>query len=891
MNQYTLVALAIAYLLVLFAVASFVNRKQNFQLKNNPYVYTLSLAVYCSAWTFFGSVGRVSENGLDFLSIYLGPTLTMIAAWWLVLKIKKVSNYNRITSIADFLATRFGKSSIVGIVVTLVCLISAIPYVALQIKAISGALSALSFGTTDANASIYLTVLIGILLVFTLYFGSGDDTNEEQNDGLLAAISVESIVKLVVFLSLGIYITYLLFDGIEDLFVRNSQLQEPLTFDIFEKPGYGSFVTHTFLAGGAFLFLPRQFEITFVSFRDEELLKKATWLFPLYLLLINLFVIPIALSGNLTSITIPNINGDSFVIAIPLLFENKALAALAFLGGFSAATGMIIVESTAIGKMLSNNVIFPTVLKNVHFKENFNLAPLFYIRFFRRFSIVIVFTLGYLYFTQVTDLYSLTAIGLIAFTAIIQFLPAIFAGLYWEEANRKGVLTAIISGMLVWFFFLIHPSFVAANLLPESQLINELIGVLSSANLDAVSNATIISLVVNATVLIVVSSFTNQNAEERKSAELFINIEIYEKADSQNFGGEYVNLESLQNLFGNFVGNEQASRLLSKFLNRNQIPVTENVDSRVIDYVERVLGGIVGTVAAKIILSSIFKTKTVNIDEVIEILKESQSILSLNKELRKKSEQLENLTLQLQEANGKLQLANRVKAEFLTTVTHEIRTPLTSISALSEILIDNSDLSTEDRNTFLTNIINEIQRMVRLVNQVLDLERYETKNYVLKTEAVNLISLISELPIVKELTFSPEKQFTFSYNESQDYTFYCDTDKIKQVIINLLTNSNKFTKNAESQISLSLTKSNHNIEIEVTDNGVGIPENAIERIFDKFYQADNQDIRKPVGSGLGLSICKQIVELHQGSITVRSEKNTKTSFKIILPVELNNALT
>lgn len=883
MNQYILIVVAITYLLLLFLVAAIVDRKQYFDLKNNPYVFTLSLAVYCSAWTFFGSVGRVSENGLDFLSIYLGPTLTMTLAWWLILKIKRVSNYNRITSIADFIATRYGKSSIVGIVATLVCLIAAIPYVALQIKAIAGALSILSNGTTDQNVGFYLIILLGILLVFTLNFGSRDTKTNEHNEGLLAAISVESIVKLVVFLTLGVYITYVVFSGFGDLFSKNNQLNNPISFNIFEKPGYGSFLSHTFLSGGAFLFLPRQFEVTFVAFKNEELLKKAIWLFPLYLFLINLFVIPLALSGNLISISLP-ISSDSYVIAIPLLFENKTLATVAFLGGFSAATGMIIMESTAIGKMLSNNLIFPTVLKNVHFKENFNLSPLFYISFFRRLSIIIVFLLGYIYYIQVSELYSLTAIGLVAFTAIIQFLPAVIAALYWEQANKNGVLFAILAGIIIWFTFLIHPAFVAAGLLPNSTLISNFVEFLSLPHLDTISNATVISLICNTSLLVLVSNFTKQQAEEKKSAQLFTNIEIYENLDSQKFGGEFVNLKSLENLFGSFVGTEQARRLISKFLQKNNISSSENVDSRVADYVERVLGGIVGNVSAKIIISTFFNEKLVNVDEVIEILKESQSIISLNKELSKKSAQLESLTLELQQSNRKLVQANRLKNEFLTTVTHEIRTPLTSVKALSEILIDNKDLTDEERDTFLTNIVKEIKRMVRLVNQVLDLERYEAGNYELKVEETDLVALIRELPIVRELTLSNSVQFSFQYDDTRNYIINIDVDKIKQVIINLLTNAKKFTRKEEGRITLHLKKQADTLELSVNDNGVGIAEDSMKSVFNKFYQADNQDIRKPAGSGLGLSVCKQIVELHQGSIFASSSLNNGSAFVVRLPI-------
>ncbi len=885
MNQYILIAVAIAYLLFLFAVASFVDRRKFINLKNNPYAYTLTLAVYCSAWTFFGSVGRVSENGLDFLSIYLGPTLTMTAAWWLILKIKKISNYNRITSIADFLATRYGKSSTVGIIATLTCLIAAIPYVALQIKAISGALSGLSFGTTDTNVSFYLIILLIILLVFTLHFGSRNVKSDEQNEGLLAAVSVESLIKLVVFLVLGFYTTFVIFNGFDDLFAQNSLLESPIKFNIIDNPGYGSFLSHTFLAGGAFLFLPRQFEITFVAFKNEALLRKAVWLFPLYLFLINLFVIPLALSGNLISLAIP-INSDAYVIAIPLLFKHKFLATVAFLGGFSAATGMIIMESTAIGKMLSNNVIFPIVLKNVHFKLNFNLAPLTYIRFFRQSSILLVFVLGYLYYATVGDLYSLTDIGLVAFSAIIQFLPAVLGGLYWEQANRKGVLFALVGGLFIWYIFLIHPVFVSANLLPDINVISTLTHAFTLPGLDLIGNVTVISLLVNSSLLIVISSFTKQRSEEKKAAQLFTNIEIYESVTHPAFSYDPVSLIKLQELFANFVGGEQAKRLISRFLHKNQITTfAGKVDSRVADYVERVLGGIVGNVSAKIIVSSIFTEQTVNVEEVIEILKESQSVINLNKELQKKSSQLEHLTQQLKESNEKLVRANHQKNEFLTTVTHEIRTPLTSIKALSEILIDNKDLSDEERDNFLTNIIREIQRMVRLVNQVLDLERYEAGNYILKKESTDLLLLIRELPLVKELLFSNKLDFTIFCDETAAYSFEADVDKIKQVIINLLTNAIKFTDKTQGLISLYLRKQDDKFEIIITDNGVGIPENALPRIFDKFYQADNQDIRKPVGSGLGLAVCKQIIELHEGSIHAENGVESGATFIIKLPAK------
>src|SRR6266566_2859867 len=451
---------AAAYMALLFAIASFGDRRAaaGRSLIDSSVVYALSLAVYCTSWTFYGSVGRAASRGLDFLPIYLGPTLVFCLGWVLLSRILRVSKAHRITSIADLLASRFGKSGAVAGLVTIIAVIGSVPYIALQLKAVSTSLKVLlehqgSFGTdpVDGTSVLRNTELwvAGVLALFAILFGTRKIDASERHEGIVAAIAFESIVKLISFVAVGLFVGLVLFDGFGDIFARAAARPELSQLFDFGGPSAGiDWIALTFLAMAAIVCLPRQFQVIVVENVDPRHLDRALWLFPAYLIAINLFVVPIALAGLLS---VPaGTDPDTLMLALPLGSRHGGLALLAFLGGLSAAASMVIVETVALSTMICNDLAVPMLLRLGWLGPD--TRPVL---------------LGFAYVRIVRESYGLVSIGLVSFAAVAQFFPAIVLGLFWKRASRLGVLIGISAGFLVWAYTLLLPSFASAGWLPR----------------------------------------------------------------------------------------------------------------------------------------------------------------------------------------------------------------------------------------------------------------------------------------------------------------------------------------------------------------------------------------------------------------------------------------
>ena len=482
-----LIALAgIAYLALLFAIAFYADRRADSgrSLIANPTVYALSLGVYATSWTFYGSVGRAAVNGVGFLPIYLGPTLAAALFWLVLRKIVRISRTHRITSIADFIAARYGKSALLAGLVTLIAVIGIVPYIALQLKAVSGSFLLLarypdlSPNLTAApqlampvlsDTALYVALLLAL---FAILFGTRHLDASERHEGMVAAIAFESLVKLAAFLAIGAFVSFGLFDGFSDLFGRaaaNPKLASLLA--PFDGPAgsYASWFWLLVLSGFAILCLPRQFQIAVVENVDESHISKASWLFPAYMLAINLFVLPIAL-GGLLQFADGSVDADNFVLALPISQRQPLLALLVFLGGLSAATGMVIVETVALSTMVCNDVVMPLLLRarRVRFGAGSDLSRL--LLPIRRGSIVAIVLLGYAYFRFAGEAYALVSIGLISFAAVAQFAPAMLGGLYWKQATRSGAMAGLLAGFVVWTYTLLLPSFARSGWLPQAYV-------------------------------------------------------------------------------------------------------------------------------------------------------------------------------------------------------------------------------------------------------------------------------------------------------------------------------------------------------------------------------------------------------------------------------------
>jgi Na+/proline symporter len=751
MNSVILVIASVLYLAFLFGVAYWAEKQseKGKSLVTNPYIYSLSLAVYCTAWTYYGSVGRAVTNGIEFLAVFIGPTI-MMPLWWIVLrKIIRICKVHRITSIADFISSRYGKNATLGVVVTLVCIGGILPYIAIQLKAISSSFLIVSRSSGDkivdhlfwGDLPFYIAVALS---VFTIIFGTRKIDSTERHEGMVTAIAAESIVKLMAFLITGIFVTYIVFDGFGDIFQKASLIPDLRKAFVFNNDGdFSSWFWHIFLSMAAVMFLPRQFQVAVVENVNEKHLNKAMWLFPLYMLLINIFVIPTALGGELLFAN-QSVNPDSYVLAIPLKFNQKLLTLLTYIGGFSAATSMIIVETIALSVMISNNLVMPVVLKSKKLQETFkgNLSNL--VNNIRRTSIVLIILLAYLYYKTIAEHYSLVSIGMVSFTAVAQFTPAIIGGLFWKTGNRKGALIGLGVGTIIWFYTLVLPSLVGAGYFPQSIMDNGLWGfeilkpfsLFGLKGMDNISHGLFWSLLFNLGCYLYFSLTRNASSLEHNQAVIFVDIFEYSgQIENSSIWRGTAYLPDIQLLLSNFFGEKRSEKVLRLFAQKNKINLkNETADPRLVTYTEKLLAGVVGTASARIMISSISKEEKISTEEVINILKSSQELLSANKSLRKKSVELEKATSELKDANEILQRTDKLKDDFLTTVAHEIRTPLTSIRALSEIVFDNPDMEIEEREHFLGTVVKESDRLSRLINQVLDLEKYESGKQTLNIE-------------------------------------------------------------------------------------------------------------------------------------------------------------
>ncbi|HPM25722.1 MAG TPA: sodium:solute symporter, partial [Methanothrix sp.] len=521
-------AFMLIYLLLLFAIARFADRQKLLgrSIVANPYVYALSLCVYVSAWTFYGSIGRAASDGLEFLPIYLGPVLAMTVGWIVVRKMIRVSKEHRLTSISDFISFRYGRSYTIGAVVAAFSLIMVTPYVALQLIAISTSLEVLSgeeimlFGI-DVESKLLVAVLLG---AFAVIFGARHLDPMERHEGLIAVVAFESVVKILAFLLVGLYIAYSIFDGYGNI---TSQIINLASSD----PAYATLIdveptlwfTLTLVSFFAILFLPRQFHVMVVENSSEKHLKKAMWLFPLYLLLINIFVPAIAWGGLLL-----NVGGlkDAFILNIPHSLGAEWISVLVFIGGVSAATAMILVESVAVGTMLLNDLEMPYILS--HIDKERNLARI--ILNTRRLNILLVVLLGYL-FSLALAYQTLADIGVVSFLAASQLAPAALGGLYWKRGSRQGAMAGLLFGFLLWAYTALLPT-IAKGYPWLGDIVREgpwgikalmptnLLGL----DLDIWTNSAFWTLLINCSLYVLVSLSVKLSPDEEKAASSFVEL-------------------------------------------------------------------------------------------------------------------------------------------------------------------------------------------------------------------------------------------------------------------------------------------------------------------------------------------------------------------------------
>lgn len=887
-----IIGCSLAYISLLFFIAWWVDKRASDLrpgIVSSPYVYALSLAVYCTAWTFFGSVGRATTGGLSFLGVYLGPTL--LAPLWFVLlrKIILISKNQRITSIADFISARYGKSTRIGVLVTLIAVLGIVPYISIQLKAVTFGINTLTHFNEPPpapsphfwqDAAFWVTLAMAL---FTVVFGTRKLDPNERHEGLVAAIAFESIVKLIAFLMVGIFVTFGLYNGFDDLFSKAQLGAETAGMLTFSGSGVTPFSWNMLLLLSLFavLLLPRQFHISVVENTHPRQIAKAMWVFPLYLLLINIFVLPVALAGKMTFGD--TIHPDTYVLSLPLAQGARWLALVAFVGGFSAATSMVVVEATALSIMFGNHVVVPLLIKTRLFGQGKDTvdgaARLLDIR---RICIMLMLFLAYLYQKSVGSTYDLVSVGLISFTAAAQLAPALIGGLYWKRGTHQGAIAGLSIGFLFWAYCLPLPSMATAGVISDDFVKHGLFGwsflkpyaLFGLSGLDPITHAAFWSLLFNAWFYAIVSINSQPSMLNLTQADLFVNIEKYIGGQDSDILKREAKVSELRTMLNRFLGEQRTISLFKEYETANRVKLDQQkiAQADLINFAETHLAGAIGAASARLVLDSVVKEEVITLDEVMRILEQTREAVEHGRIMEAKNAELKTLTLQLTAANEQLKNLDRLKADFITTVTHELRTPVTSIKSLSKIILDYSDELDDDRKQeYLRILVAESDRISRLINQVLDIEKIQSNDAPLHFEQVDLPDLVRQATKGMEQLFA-ERQITVRLHGAEKaLKIRADRDRMIQVVVNLLSNALKFSDPEDGQIDLELEQQGPWAILRVKDNGPGIPLPMQQMIFEKFTQLHSKAQGKPHGTGLGLFITKSIVEKHGGSIRVESQ--------------------
>ena len=872
MNAISVITLTSCYLGLLFLVARWGKGLGRLLIeKYSSYFYGLGLGVYATAWTFYGSIGRAATNGLDFLAIYIGPVLFLPVWWFVMKKVVRISKAQHLNSLSDFITARYGKSWSLGLVVTLLVVMAITPYLALQIKAISSSANVL---LSDARTS-YIDldiVATGLLLLFTLIYGVHFSFDANQRNGLIATIGFESIVKVLAAFLGGWVIIQGDFEGGSQVFERAEAAGMSELF-VIQNPN--DWWLMMLVSGFAFFLLPRQFQMAVVSNRSERDLRKALWIVPLFLLLMNFWVVPIALAGNLSLGS--DTNPDYHFLSLALAQGYQFLPGIIFLGGLAACTSMIIVSASALSAMVSSNILLPATLKRDG-TPRFDLNPIIT----KRLALVLIFAIAYFYYAFIVQQESLVSIGMISFIGIAQLAPGFLGALFWRRGTSLGVLLGLLVGFGLWL-----TAFGVPQWLGERSGELALFGVFE--NWSPMANITFISLAMNSLVMVGVSLMSTQHPLEKSQAEIFYNIMSIpsQHYDRSPVTSGKITFERLEKMLLRFLPDNMMHETLYKryTIDRIKPEPFKEAPAQVVSYAERLLTQMMGPATARIVLNREMEGDTINTFDIQDILEETRETKKLNRELQEKSDALARLTKELTTANDQLKTISTIKDDFLYSVTHELRSPLTAIRAQIEIIREEGDaMPAEVRANFLDATIEESVRLTHLISNVLDIEKFESGNQQLSLKRLNLKEMIDRV-LETHWALALNEGVQISYSGPEHATVNGDSDRMQQVLVNLVSNA---IKHADHQIKIALQECSNKGKalwcLELSDDGAGVPESDVPHLFEKFYQSRDQTVKKRLGTGLGLAISHNIIKAHGGQLKLaKNPPEGPTTFSFTLP--------
>jgi Na+/proline symporter/signal transduction histidine kinase len=886
---------SLAYVALLFAVAftgDMHARKGRLNWLQSPIVYTLSISLYCTSWTFYGAVGSAARNGLEFVTIYIGPTLVFVG-WWLFLrKLVRIGQLHRITSIADMISSRYGKSASLAALVTVIAVIAGTPYIALQLKAVTTSLQVISNTAPDAllgtpagypDFRIAFWIAAGMAL-FTILFGTRNIDANERHQGVVAAIALEAVVKLVALVAVGLLVVMNIAHDPQQLFKHVS----PAIFHSREVFG-PRWVTLTFLAGAAVICLPRQFQVTVVENVNEQHLRTASWLFPLYMFLISLFVLPIAIAG--LNFLPPGANADMFVLTLPMWARQDSIALLAFLGGFSSATSMVIVASIAMSTMISNHIVMPLALRLpwVSLGARGEVRELLLIS--RRISIVFILFLGFLYFRLTAQDDNLASIGLISFAGVAQFLPCLVGGLFWRQATARGAIAGLLLGFGLWAYTLFLPSFDGELILsaqaiahgPWNQPLLRPQALFGLDGVDPLVHAIFWSIAANTAAFVLVSLMRGQKPLERLQSTLFVDVFRTPADETRRIVRRSATTYDLNVLAERILGADETFQLFQDAARKHGLASNQTIaDDAFISELERKLAGSVGAASARAMISQVVIGETISLSELMKIADETQRVRDYSRKLEEKSQLLEATASKLRHANERLTQLDSQKDDFLSQVSHEVRTPMTSIRSLSEILLETRDLPRAQSERFLHIIHEESIRMTRLLDGILDLSLLEgAPSPLLLAPTDPELALESAIGVCESLA-TASSMLLLNGQRAGSVCINADSNRLSQVFINLISNAIKYNTNDRPYVRVSSTMQDGMYEVLVEDNGPGIRPDERDRIFSKFSRGWAQMQSGTQGAGLGLAISWQIMRHMGGTLELLPDNGGGACFRVQL---------
>lgn len=615
-NNTTILLVSLTYFLILFFVALYTERrkKKGYIGTSNPLIYVLTLGVYATAWTFYGSVGSAANSSYLFLSVYIGPTLMMFVVYGMLKRLIRIKNEYGVTSIADYLSNRYGKSHAIGVIATLIALIGGVPYFALQIKAVVSSYSFITLGTMNAGQGNIELAILAMIIIFTIFFGFRTLTQDETHTGLIMVVAIQSIVKLVALVGAGLFAVYFVFHGFGDIY-DTVRLNADLLAKINNaKPTYSLYVSYFILSMGAIVFLPHMFHVMVVENTSEKHIKSSVWMLPVYLILVTIFTFPIAMAGIL--LMGDGSLADLFTLVVPVITGNTWLALLVFVGGLSAAFSMIMISTVAITTMVANNFVVPVLnaVSWLGWMRKFVLQ-------IRWIIVAIILGIADLFVVYIGDSYVLVKIGIISFAAAFQFGPSLIGGLFWKQGSRVGALVGLWGGFAVWIYTSLVPAFVRSGWISNSLLDEGPLGIgflrpehlFGITSINPLAVTVLFSLLVNAGLYIVFSYLCPNNKTEQKIADDFVGILDEKKAlASDTKQGEMTiriddKKKIIEDIFKAYLSKENAPQQIEECFSELQLASTEKITlsqlTQLNRIVEKKLASFVGGPTASVILS------------------------------------------------------------------------------------------------------------------------------------------------------------------------------------------------------------------------------------------------------------------------------------------------